>query len=423
MRWLIWIGLLFGACSVRAQAPLLALGFEETAGLTAVDSSGATRDCTLVGNLTRIAGKYGQGISLPGNARVNCPSFTLGQFTFAAWVLPPTHEAYETLITLGTVRDFYLRDGFPAFYTGTDREFGVPALALGQWTHVAVTYNGLNLRFYQNGAKIGSDLPVTLGTVTGTLRLGAWPLAGGFTDYFLGSMDEIRIYGRALTETEIASDRDRPVVEASDTTPPSVPGPLTVQLNTPTENLLTWVAATDNRGVVEYEIERCTGVGCETFAPLNRSSALSFTDTGLERGQSYRYAVAARDESGNRGAFVFSGDAWTLPVLLATFLDTTETAETPRAGTLAIVDDGTQTAVAALPLAADGSVDLSNVVFGLRRYRVTLLDIAGQPVAQWLADVTALRVTLLRPVVRITTTVRFRQNALASESVSLEWRP
>jgi hypothetical protein len=80
---------------------------------------------------------------------------------------------------------------------------GPAALPLNTWTHVAATYDGATLRLYINGAQVSSQPHSgAIVTSTGALRIGG-DSAG---EYFQGLLDEIRIYNRALSPSEILGD-------------------------------------------------------------------------------------------------------------------------------------------------------------------------------------------------------------------------
>jgi len=77
---------------------------------------------------------------------------------------------------------------------------------LNAWTHVAMTYDGANIRLYQNGTLISTV------AATGNMTNGNGGLIiGGNTiwgEYFVGKIDEVRIYNRALSAAELVVDRD-----------------------------------------------------------------------------------------------------------------------------------------------------------------------------------------------------------------------
>ena len=66
---------------------------------------------------------------------------------------------------------------------------------------------------------------------------------------------------------------------------------------------LSWTAATDNVGVTGYQVERCQGSACTTFAQVGTPTGTSFNNTGLSASTTYRYRVRAVDAAGNLGAY------------------------------------------------------------------------------------------------------------------------
>ena len=77
-----------------------------------------------------------------------------------------------------------------------------------------------------------------------------------------------------------------------DATPPSTTTGLSVVATTNSTVELSWIAATDNVGVVNYHILR-------DDAPVGTSTTTTFTDTGLTLGTTYEYRVIAVDAAGN----------------------------------------------------------------------------------------------------------------------------
>jgi hypothetical protein len=72
-----------------------------------------------------------------------------------------------------------------------------------------MTWDGLNVRVYVNGTQVSSSALAGTAITSGSpLRIGGngvWP------EWFSGVIDEVRVYSRALSATEIAGDRDAAV--------------------------------------------------------------------------------------------------------------------------------------------------------------------------------------------------------------------
>ena len=93
-----------------------------------------------------------------------------------------------------------------------------PTLSLGKYYHLVFTYDGSYMRYYGNGVKTGeaaktgkigvSDLPLVIGaSINGN---------GNIRFFWLGLIDEVRIYNRALSEEEIQllySNPDYPLTD------------------------------------------------------------------------------------------------------------------------------------------------------------------------------------------------------------------
>ena len=110
----------------------------------------------------------------------------------------------------------------PAYY---DRDNESPELPRGSWLHVAVSFGGGEMTFYVNGQEIKkwdntpgtaisiADAPVNL-TIGQDLPTSTYstdessPYYVDWGGYFKGSLDEVRIYNKVLTATQIASIYD-----------------------------------------------------------------------------------------------------------------------------------------------------------------------------------------------------------------------
>jgi chitodextrinase len=92
--------------------------------------------------------------------------------------------------------------------------------------------------------------------------------------------------------------------QAAQTTPadgqaPTAPTGLTVGTRTVTQINLSWTASTDNIGVTQYVVQRCTGTSCTPSTDVGTSATTSYADNSLTPGTTYRYQVRARDAASN----------------------------------------------------------------------------------------------------------------------------
>ncbi|MCP4111319.1 MAG: hypothetical protein GY749_38290, partial [Desulfobacteraceae bacterium] len=86
------------------------------------------------------------------------------------------------------------------------------SVVTGEWTHLAGVYDGTTMTFYINGVSAGSlDADLSLNTEQ-PLRIGAGSTESETPDfYFNGSIDEVRIWNTARTESEIMVYMNRPL--------------------------------------------------------------------------------------------------------------------------------------------------------------------------------------------------------------------
>jgi len=117
----------------------------------------------------------------------NCPSFVGKGFMTAYWFG----------ISCSTQR--------LAFYVQGDKPFidGAGGIPLGEWAHVAVTYDGADVRFYINGA-LDATVPVggPMTTNTAPVRIGN---DADWDQSPMGMIDDVRIWDVAASGAEILS--------------------------------------------------------------------------------------------------------------------------------------------------------------------------------------------------------------------------
>ena len=290
-----------------------ALGFNEGSGVAVGDASPEGNGGTVSGASWSAAGRFGGALSFDGvNDWVTVPddpSLDLsGALTVEAWVRPTALSGYRTVALKENppgahAYALYASDGVgPAgeVWTNTWRLARGPALGTGAWKHVAVTYSQNTVRLFVDGVLANSTAVTgTIANTSGPLRIGGNAIWSG--EFFAGLIDELRVYNRALSATEIQTDMNLPV--AQDNSPPGAPPNLTATGGLGQVSL-DWDAASDNVGVTEYHVHRGTRAGF-TPGPGNRvavvTTGTAHVDTGLAPGD-YFYRVRAVDSAGNLGA-------------------------------------------------------------------------------------------------------------------------
>ena len=213
-------------------APAAVYAFSETSGVTVVDSSGNDNDGALMDGPARTTGRFGRGLRLDGvDDAVQLPitqSLTLSSaFTIEAWIAPATFGGERSLWRIsGAMLTLRAEGTVVPVAVLSDEQVGFVSsstLPLDTWSHVAMTYDGSRLRLFINGADAGSR------AATGTLVPASPPEAGilGGASAFTGTIDELRLYRRALSASEIAADMTGPAAPAA---------PLAVTSTTPVDH-------------------------------------------------------------------------------------------------------------------------------------------------------------------------------------------
>ncbi|HLF65153.1 MAG TPA: LamG-like jellyroll fold domain-containing protein, partial [Saprospiraceae bacterium] len=186
--------------------------------------------------------------------------------------------------------------GKPVFTTHSggaccsDLDSGVP-LTLGAWTHVAMVHDGTQDIIYFNGARVNEkNAAGMLDPTTHPLGIGFDPIDNNY--FFHGSLDEVQVYNVALTDGEIAAlyaAQNEPPVDP-DTEAPCAPLNLTAEV-TFTNVQLSWFPATDNVGVVAYNVYQ-DGVLIAT------TTNLDLYVSGLAQLTEFVFGVSAVDAAG-----------------------------------------------------------------------------------------------------------------------------
>jgi hypothetical protein len=200
-----------------------AYGFEEGAGASTADSSGRNNNGTIAGATWTAAGHSGAALSFDGvNDMVSIPdnaSLDVTRITMMAWVRPTTLSGWRTALLKEHNNDMayalYAHDNAPkpAGYINISNRHrfadGTGALPLNTWSHLAMTYDGAQMRLYVNGVLVRTRAQtgnIVLGN--GALRIGGNQVWG---EWFAGQIDDVRIFSRGLTQAEVQSAMNTPV--------------------------------------------------------------------------------------------------------------------------------------------------------------------------------------------------------------------
>ena len=147
------------------------------------------------------------------------------------------------------------------------------------WSASTDDASAITYRVYRNGAWVG--------TTTATSWTNAAVTDGATYSYTVRAIDSAGNLGDASGAVSVTMP---------DQTAPSAPTALAATPGTsPGRVDLTWTAATDNVGVVSYEISRNGVVVASTATP-------AYTDSNVSSATSYAYSVVALDAAGNRSA-------------------------------------------------------------------------------------------------------------------------
>jgi hypothetical protein len=294
-----------------------AYGFNEGTGTTTVDASGNNNTAT-ISNPSWTSGKNGQGLAFNGlNTAVTIPdtnnSLDVGTLTVEAWIFK-TGASVEYRSIIGRQSGTSYFDSWILFYDNVSFTDAYKFCALdcvtgpsstgdvNTWVHVAATEDSTTTKLYRNGVLVASSTPHSgsIAPENTNICIGSGANDASLacnTEFVSARIDDVRIYGRALTAAEIQTDMNTPVGTTADTTPPtvSVTGPANGATVSGSSVSVT-ANASDNVGVVgvQFKVDG-TNVGAEdTTSPY----AISWNTTTVANG-SHAVTAVARDAAGN----------------------------------------------------------------------------------------------------------------------------
>jgi hypothetical protein len=195
------------------------------------DSSGHGNHGKFEGPLTGtrwVAGHFGQGFELVQSDRsfgirveASDEIAKLQRYTVAAWIFRPSSRPSDYCAIISrevgssdaevfnmSISKDYLKAYGPDRNsdTGSVTTASSPTPApLNVWVHVAATFDGTTIRVYQDGVLKGSDTYTDPLPTTSTPLYLATNKNSSFDEPFLGVLDEVMLYDRALPAAAIAA--------------------------------------------------------------------------------------------------------------------------------------------------------------------------------------------------------------------------
>jgi alpha-L-arabinofuranosidase len=188
--------------------------FNETSGTSASDSSGNNKTGTLIGGSSwTTGGKINGAVNLDGTTGYASLPYIINpsaNFTAAAWVKLDSSYGTNSQVILqqeGTNGKTWLlrksSTGKLSSYLGGADTLSNGTIAVGSWYHVAIVNNGGTVKLYINGLPDGSASRPIASETSGAMRVGCHKTPDTTNEEWDGTVDEVRIYNRALSDTEI----------------------------------------------------------------------------------------------------------------------------------------------------------------------------------------------------------------------------
>jgi hypothetical protein len=197
--------------------------FQEGSGTTVTDASGNGKTATAYAT-TWTTGKSGYALNFNGSTSyVNAGAIDVpgAALTISAWFkadsLPTTIQPRiiskatglaeaDHYFMLSTIYSGGNKLRFRLKTSGTTKTLiaSSGSVGLGVWVHAVATYDGSTMRLYKDGVLVGSmSVSGSINTNSGVPTwIGSNPVDGNRFD---GVIDEVRIYNRALSATEVTN--------------------------------------------------------------------------------------------------------------------------------------------------------------------------------------------------------------------------
>ncbi len=273
-----------------------AWGFDEPSGAVAYDASGRGNHGEVFGPDRSPDGRFGSALQFDGVDDFvsvdDSASLDLeGGMTLEAWVNPTQlGTSWRTAMMKEAGGDLayalYAHNGTgPSGHVTTSGEYNTVGerLVPNRWTHLTATYDGTNLRLYVDGVLVSTRVAGRAISVSnGALQIGGNTV---WSEWFAGRLDDLRVYNRALSATEISADMARPVTCAAVPDAPGLgisptsltfdgaaPAAKTISVANTGTGTLAWTASSD---VAWLSVSPASGTGNGTVTVTPDASGLA----------------------------------------------------------------------------------------------------------------------------------------------------
>ncbi|UCF15753.1 MAG: LamG domain-containing protein [Phycisphaerales bacterium] len=185
--------------------------FDEGGGKTAVDWSGHGNNGTVAGDPEWVDGIMKGALDLANDYVVIdgvVDDITSTNITLSLWIKSKQTNQGDLIAAndsgSGHPLEFYIESGRPGRYDGGDTTYtNAPVVADGRWHMMTYVREGNTGRIYVDGVEVATDAAsFDLATVTRWSIGQEWD--SGPSNFYIGMVDDVRFYNKALTAEQIA---------------------------------------------------------------------------------------------------------------------------------------------------------------------------------------------------------------------------
>ena len=306
------------------------------------DASTQPGNYTLNATVTTVSADY--ALQFDGNDYVNIPAMVApggnDARTLTAWIkLDNTSTAWpgKTIAGWGNdasnqLMDIHILNGVLGWHHhGGNQLMGSVPINPDTWYQVAATYDGTTQRFYVNG-NFDASAVRDLNTGSGNVKIGKQPDWSGA--YFKGEIDEVGIWDKALTATEISAlYNSGSGLDASSVSPSNLQGYW--KFNEGSGNTATDLSNNGNHGTLNGPT-RVSGIGGSTSTThtLAVTDGTTTSEIAYDPSNSNPQIVDFSDQG--LGIEVDISDA---PAMTSALLSSSKTFTVPETRRLTITDE------------------------------------------------------------------------------------